>query len=94
MYNSMTFICFTANPNNVLHMNARYVNDSAILAEMYREENSRKIVDSLLALRLNTSRLLHSRLHWRPTMLQDIKVILLLLKMPRYKIEIIFVLLI
>ncbi|XP_061171948.1 uncharacterized protein LOC133181472, partial [Saccostrea echinata] len=61
------------NPANVLHFVAKYVNDSAVLAETYREENSRRITESLLAMRLNTSRILHTRVHWRPTMIQDIK---------------------
>ncbi|XP_056009974.1 uncharacterized protein LOC125679922 [Ostrea edulis] len=62
------------NPANVLNFIARYVNDSAILAEVYRGENSRRITDNLLAMRLNTSRILHTRIHWRPTMIQDLKV--------------------
>ncbi|XP_056021701.1 uncharacterized protein LOC130054813 [Ostrea edulis] len=62
------------NPANVLHFIAKYVNDSAILAEVYRDENSRRITDNLLAMRLNTSRILHTRIHWRPTMIQDLKV--------------------
>ena len=64
------------NPVNVLHFVAKYVNASAVLAEVYREENSRRITDSLFAMRLNTSRILHTRIHWRPTMISDLKVIL------------------
>ena len=64
------------NPANVLHFVAKYVNASAVLAEVYREENSRRITDSLFAIRLNTSRILHTRIHWRPTMISDLKVIL------------------
>ncbi|OWF42298.1 uncharacterized protein LOC110461288 [Mizuhopecten yessoensis] len=61
------------NQGKVLHAEAKYVNNSAIRAEIYREENTQRITDSLFAMRLNTSRMLHTRLHWRPTLVQDLK---------------------
>jgi hypothetical protein len=67
-------ILYSDNPANVLHFIAKYVNDSAILAEVYRDENSRRITDNLLAMRLNTSRILHTRIYWRPTIVKDLKV--------------------
>ncbi|XP_069109750.1 uncharacterized protein, partial [Argopecten irradians] len=60
-------------PGKMFHAEAKYVNSSAIRAEVYREENTQRITDSLFAMRLNTSRMLHSRLHWRPTIVQDLK---------------------
>ncbi|XP_033730410.1 uncharacterized protein LOC117319770, partial [Pecten maximus] len=61
------------NPGKMFHAEAKYVNNSAIRAEVYREENTQRITDSLFAMRLNTSRMLHSRLHWRPSIVQDLK---------------------
>ncbi|KAJ8315900.1 hypothetical protein KUTeg_006534 [Tegillarca granosa] len=49
------------------------MNYDIVLAEMFREENGRRVTDSLFAVRLNTTRILHTRLHWRPTMLQELK---------------------
>ncbi|XP_046557710.1 uncharacterized protein LOC124266912 [Haliotis rubra] len=63
-------------PGKTLHVNARYVNSSAIKAEVYHLENSRRIFDSLVALRLNTSRLLHTRISWRPQMMADVQAFL------------------
>merc|ERR1711894_7590 len=61
------------NPRKMFHVSAKYVNSNAILAEMYREENGRRVTDSLFSVRLNTTRIMHTRLHWRPTMLQELK---------------------
>ncbi|XP_046569575.1 uncharacterized protein LOC124277891 [Haliotis rubra] len=61
------------NPGKTLNMNARYVNSSAMQAEVYHQDNSRRLSDSLLALRLNTSRLLHTRISWRPQMIADVQ---------------------
>ena len=75
--NQCLFLQFISdNPANVLHFVAKYVNASAVLAEVYREENSRRITESLFAMKLNTSRILHTRIHWKPTMISDLKVIL------------------
>ena len=63
-----------ANPTNEFHIKAEYVNSSAIAAEMFHMINKAKISDILLAVRLNTSTLLHSRIHWRPELIDDVKV--------------------
>ncbi|XP_067677415.1 uncharacterized protein [Haliotis asinina] len=70
-------------PGKILHVNARYVNSSATTAEVYHLENSHRIFDSLVALRLNTSHLLHTRISWRPQMIADLQVYLTR-KMERY----------
>ena len=62
------------NPFNEFHINAKYDNSSAVAAEVYHVTNRVKVTDALMALRLNTSHLLHSRIHWRPTALADLKV--------------------
>lgn len=64
----------TDNPEKLIHFNVGYVNESAIRAELFRTMHGIKTTDSLLALRLNTSHILHTRLHWRPAMVQDMKV--------------------
>ncbi|KAL8597069.1 hypothetical protein ACOMHN_057558 [Nucella lapillus] len=60
-------------PERSLNIKAGYVNDTAIKAEVYRDHVTDVITDALLALRLNTSTLLHSRLHWRPSSLSDLQ---------------------
>ncbi|XP_046557707.1 uncharacterized protein LOC124266910 isoform X2 [Haliotis rubra] len=61
------------NPGDMLHVNARYINSSAMQTEVYHQENSHRISDSLVALRLNKSRLLHTRISWRPQMIADVQ---------------------
>merc|ERR1719295_1996910 len=60
-------------PVRAVIMKAYYVNDTAFEASVYRALENQVITDALMALRLNTSTLLHSRLHWRPAALTDIK---------------------
>ncbi|KAL8574772.1 hypothetical protein ACOMHN_035315 [Nucella lapillus] len=60
-------------PEHSLNIKAFYVNDTAIKAEVYRDHVTDVITDALLAFRLNTSTLLHSRLHWRPSSLRDLQ---------------------
>ncbi|KAL8574776.1 hypothetical protein ACOMHN_035319 [Nucella lapillus] len=60
-------------PEHSLNIKAFYVNDTAIKAEVYRDHVTNVITDALLAFRLNTSTLLHSRLHWRPSSLSDLQ---------------------
>ena len=62
------------NPDYQLVLKAGYVNASAFRAELYHQQEGRKISDGLLALRLNTSTLLHTRLAWRPSTLTDMQV--------------------
>ncbi|XP_076436385.1 uncharacterized protein LOC143275928 [Babylonia areolata] len=60
-------------PERSLVLKAFYVNDTAIKAEVYRDHVTDVITDALLALRLNTSTLLHSRLHWRSASLSELQ---------------------
>ena len=62
------------NPDYQIVLKAGYVNASAFRAELYRQQEARKISDALLAVRLNTSTLLHTRLAWRPNTLTDMQV--------------------
>ncbi|XP_046338509.2 uncharacterized protein LOC124119888 [Haliotis rufescens] len=61
------------NPERMIHVDARYVNSSAMQAGVYHQENSSRVSDSIVALRLNTSRLLHARISWRPQMIADVQ---------------------
>lgn len=67
------------NPDNEFHINAKYVNSTAVQAEMYHVTNRARITDALVTARLNNTHLFHSRLHWRPEIMQDLQVRLLLL---------------
>jgi len=62
-----------ARPDRAVVMKAYYVNDTAFEAKLYRAMENDVITDALMAVRLNTSTLLHSRLHWRPATLAEIK---------------------
>ena len=53
---------------------AYYVNDTALEASVNSVLENQATNHALLALRLNTSTLLHSRLHWRPETLKEIQV--------------------
>ncbi|KAL3871442.1 hypothetical protein ACJMK2_039441 [Sinanodonta woodiana] len=62
------------NPRDALHISARYINSSALAAEMYHVTSSGgRITDGMVSLRLNTSTLLHSRIHWRPSIIRDLR---------------------
>ncbi|CAC5383680.1 unnamed protein product [Mytilus coruscus] len=61
------------NPENTLHVNAKFSDEKGISAELYRNVNQKKTVDSLLNLRLKTSKILHTRVHWRPSIISDLK---------------------
>ncbi|XP_052103584.1 uncharacterized protein LOC127737090 [Mytilus californianus] len=61
------------NPDNTLHVNAKFSDEKGISAELYRNVNQKKTVDSLLNLRLKTSKILHTRVHWRPSIISDLK---------------------
>ena len=62
------------NPSSEFHVSAKYVNSSAIAAEVFHVVNRQRVSDALLAVRLNSSSLLHSRIHWRQEIINDIKV--------------------
>ena len=61
-------------PERSLVVKAYYVNDTAIKAAVYRDHVTDIITDALVALRLNTSTLLHSRLHWRSASMGELQV--------------------
>ena len=69
---SIFFFYFTK--DKVLRANARYLNDRSVVVEIYRETNNQKVTDVLVSASLNTSKILHTRIHWRPALIQDVKV--------------------
>ncbi|XP_041357851.1 uncharacterized protein LOC121374806 [Gigantopelta aegis] len=64
------------NPSKLVQLTAKYVNSSAIQVGLYHKDGPASVLDSVLALRLNTSQLLHARLHWRPSLVSEIKTLL------------------
>ncbi|XP_071162849.1 uncharacterized protein [Mytilus edulis] len=61
------------NPDKTLHVNAKFSDEKGISAELFRNVNQKKTVDSLLNLRLKSSKILHTRVHWRPSIISDLK---------------------
>ena len=61
-------------PDNTFHINAMYVNSTAVQTEVFRTLGRARVTDVLVTARLNNSHLLHSRLHWRPEMISELKV--------------------
>ncbi len=64
---------YTDAPRNTINFHAGYVNSSAVKAELYRAVPTQHLTDSLLTLRLNTSRMMHTRLFWRPEAVQQMQ---------------------
>ena len=62
------------NVENSVALEAWYVNDSAVRAELYRKHVTGSVTEGVMAVRLNTSSLLHARLVWRPEFLREAKV--------------------
>ncbi|XP_076451754.1 uncharacterized protein LOC143287554 isoform X2 [Babylonia areolata] len=60
-------------PSTYVAVEAWYVNNSAIRAEVYRPHVTGSVTDSAFSVRLNTSTLLHMHLSWRPGLLQDLR---------------------
>ena len=71
---SLPLSCIAEHPERTLVLKALYVNDTAVKAEVYRDHVTEVITDALVALRLNTSPLLHSRVHWRPQAFSELQV--------------------
>ncbi|XP_046361600.2 uncharacterized protein LOC124138779 [Haliotis rufescens] len=59
------------NPSNTINLHANYINSTAVKAELYSTTNSGRLTDSLVFVRLNTSRILHTRISWRPEVVQE-----------------------
>lgn len=74
IHNLNNNVFISDNPSSAFHLDAKFVNSSAVSAEMYHVTRRQRTTDALLALRLNTSTLLHSRIHWRPELINDLKV--------------------
>ncbi|KAL8620056.1 hypothetical protein ACOMHN_015338 [Nucella lapillus] len=62
-------------PSNYVAVEACYVNDSAIRAEVYRPHVTGSKTDSALSIWLNSSTLLHVDLSWRPLLTQELQVL-------------------
>ncbi|GFO03307.1 apolipophorin [Plakobranchus ocellatus] len=62
-------------PNKLLSLSGGFVNDSALTLEMTSQKDRRAPaqVETLIAVRLNTSQLLHTRIQWRPNVDSEIR---------------------
>ncbi|XP_050402855.1 uncharacterized protein LOC126819071 [Patella vulgata] len=76
-YDEKTFEFQTNYDNNDLsksfHLEGKYVNSSAIRTEAYTMINGQRTVENVMSARLNTSRILHSRITWRPAIVEELK---------------------
>ncbi|XP_064626174.1 apolipophorins-like [Lineus longissimus] len=61
------------NMDNVFKMYGKYLSNKEVVFETFRQHNARHISEIYLSARLNSTRVLHSRIHWRPAMWSDIK---------------------
>ncbi|VDI44373.1 Hypothetical predicted protein [Mytilus galloprovincialis] len=61
------------NPQNILHVNAKMSDESGITAEVFRDVDSKRVSDTLINLKLKTSKILHTRVHWNPDLLKTVK---------------------
>ncbi|XP_041360319.1 uncharacterized protein LOC121376501 [Gigantopelta aegis] len=60
-------------PQDKVRLSAKYINDSAIQAEMHREQDSQVFSESLIAIRLNSSHILHTKVTWRPMAIVELQ---------------------
>ncbi|XP_052061384.1 apolipophorins-like [Mytilus californianus] len=61
-----------ANPNNMLHVAAKYPSKTNFEAQIYRTGDKPQITDSVIKVNLRTTRILHSKLTWRPSLFKDL----------------------
>lgn len=62
----------TENPNSIMHLSVRYPSSMDIEAEMYRTGDFNQVTDTMLTVNLKSTRLLHTRIHWRPQMFEEL----------------------
>ncbi|XP_048255783.1 apolipophorins-like [Haliotis rufescens] len=70
---NLDFAYNSEDPNDSIHLSAGYVNDTAIQAEIYRKVSRQRIPESWIAVRLNSSHILHTRVTWRPSSLMELQ---------------------
>jgi len=61
-------------PNNVLHIAAKYPSKTNLDVQIYRTGDKPQITDAVIKVNLRTSRILHSKINWRPQAFQDLMV--------------------
>nr|KAI8754502.1 apolipophorins-like isoform X1 [Biomphalaria glabrata] len=59
-------------PTKILKLTSRYVNDSAVQVTIV-SQNGKQTSEGIIAVRLNTSEILHTRVAWRPMLFNDMK---------------------
>ena len=75
-HKSNVTLCFTTDqPNKMIALSGRYINDTSIQMELLSYTSRRQYsTESMMALTLNSSNILHTRLTWRPSMLGELQV--------------------
>lgn len=66
-------------PSKIVKFTGHLVNDSAVRVDMISQDGKQPTTESMIAVRLNTSQLLHTRILWRPTLLNEMQVINLIM---------------
>lgn len=60
-----------------MRISAKYPNSTAFQAEIAHRSLGHEHREALLGVRLNTSRLLHTRLSWRPELMKEVRLVFL-----------------
>ncbi|XP_059147634.1 uncharacterized protein LOC131935270 [Physella acuta] len=61
------------NPRKMVSMVGRYVNDSAVQVDILSQNGGQPLSEAMIAFRLNTSQILHTRVLWRPTLFNEMQ---------------------
>lgn len=64
----------------------RYVNESAVQVDILSQNGGQPVSEAMIAVRLNTSQILHSRILWRPTLFTEMQVCFLNCKIKSFVI--------
>ncbi|XP_070564132.1 uncharacterized protein [Ptychodera flava] len=60
-------------PEDYMRLTAQFLNRTAVEVRAHRNILGEMITDALIYARLNTSEILHTRIHWRPQMPREVK---------------------
>ena len=74
---------FPDDPQRTIQMFGQLVTDRLLQVEVYSNTDRQRVSESLMMVRLNTSRILHTRLNWRPQMLNELKVTQVIMRISR-----------
>jgi len=58
-------------PTKQFHISAKYLENKKLTVESYRSDGNKRVTEGLFAIHLNNSHLMHTRIHWRPAMINE-----------------------